>query len=656
MLARAVHYAHTQGVVHRDLKPANVLVVEGAAESPESGILKITDFGLAKRLDVEKGQTESGVIVGTASYMAPEQAGGRVREIGPTADVYALGAILYELLTGRPPFQGESPMETLLQVLAEDPLPPGRLLPRLPRDLESICLKCLEKAPPRRYATALNLAEDLSRFLAGEPVRARPANAWDRAWKWGRRRPAIAALGLAVVIVAVTGFTLVTWQWQRAERGWGSADSERGKAELAREDAEGHARAEADARRAAELLSSRLLVDHALSLFEHGEYGHGALSLVRALETAPDDDAHHEHVRRLLDGSRSYLHRQNVVILHDSAVSAAAIRADNRMILTGTVDGVARLWNTDTGELAAPPLALPRKGPVKFVAFSPDSTRALTISNDIDISLWDAATGRRTHQLIGHVAPVVAAVFNHEGTLLVTGDKAGTVCLWDTLTGKQRFAPLTHLKAVTAVAFRPGGRLLLTASDDGSARFWDINTGKPVGQPLIHGASIQAVAFSRDGTTVTTGGTDGTARLWDVATGRLQHTYRHGAAVTCIAFHPRFNSFLTGGSDRHVRFWSTTTESPVGAPLQLPEPVRALAYNREGDSVLVGCGNTAEVWDPSLRRRLGEPLRHRGPIQTAAISADGRSVLTASEDGTAILWQAPPVRLCAGRRRSPCPR
>jgi tetratricopeptide (TPR) repeat protein len=196
-LARAMHHAHQRGLVHRDLKPANVLL---AAD----GTPKITDFGLAKQLDADAGRTHSGAVVGTPSYMAPEQAEGKNREVGPAADVYALGAILYECLTGRPPFRGATVLETLDQVRTWEPVPPSRLQPGVPRDLETVCLKCLRKEPARRYASALDLAEDLRRFLAGEPVRARPTPAWERALKWARRRPAAAAL-LAVMVAALAG-------------------------------------------------------------------------------------------------------------------------------------------------------------------------------------------------------------------------------------------------------------------------------------------------------------------------------------------------------------------------------------------------------------------------------------------------------------------
>src|SRR5262249_9778406 len=202
-LARAMHHAHQHGIVHRDLKPANVLL---SAE----GVLKITDFGLAKLLDVQALQTPTEAVLGTPSYMAPEQATGKGGEVGPAADVYALGALLYELLTGRPPFRGASALDTLEQVRTQEPVPPRLLQPKVPRDLDIICLKCLQKEPSRRYPSAEALADDLRRFREGEPIRARPTPVWQHVVRRARRQPVTATL-LAVGLVAVLGAALALW-------------------------------------------------------------------------------------------------------------------------------------------------------------------------------------------------------------------------------------------------------------------------------------------------------------------------------------------------------------------------------------------------------------------------------------------------------------
>ncbi len=228
-LARTMAVAHERGIIHRDLKPANILLAKVGSQSSlvrgrdvnssslpadhwsRTTVPKIADFGLAKQVDDDSSQTRSGTILGTPSYMAPEQAGGRNREIGPAADIYSLGAILYELLVGRPPFKAGNPIDTIRQVVEQDPIPPRQLEPRVPPDLETICLKCLEKDPARRFASAIALADDLRRFVDGDPIHARPTPAWERAWKWGKRRKALVALYAVIAVAVVGGVLFVFW-------------------------------------------------------------------------------------------------------------------------------------------------------------------------------------------------------------------------------------------------------------------------------------------------------------------------------------------------------------------------------------------------------------------------------------------------------------
>lgn len=248
LLSRAIGYAHEQGIVHRDLKPANVLLTK-------AGDPKVTDFGLAKRLESDASQTKSGTLMGTPNYMAPEQARGLVHEVGPLADVYALGVILYEMLTGRTPFLGSSILDTLQQVRSQEPVPPSRLQPKVPRDLETVCLKCLEKEPAKRYETAIALADDLQRYLAGEPILARPAGPVERGWRWCRRNQRVAALsaavGLLLLSLAIGGpvaAVLVSQQKKLAVANEHAARTAQAAAEINRQKADANARTAAEQR------------------------------------------------------------------------------------------------------------------------------------------------------------------------------------------------------------------------------------------------------------------------------------------------------------------------------------------------------------------------------------------------------------------------
>jgi serine/threonine protein kinase len=264
-LARAIHTAHERGIVHRDLKPSNVMLTA-------AGIPKITDFGLAKRLDDDSGHTRTGEILGTPSYMAPEQAGGKKDSIGPATDVYALGAILYELLAGRPPFKGDNPLESLRLVTTTEPAPPSKWMPAVPPELEAICLKCLEKEPGRRYASALALADDLQRYRDGHPVSARRIGRVGRMWKWIRRHPQGAALiaALVLLICLPVSFLIGNYREQRAVRLKAVAEAPRVREILQRNCFECHGKKPGDVKKNLNILDHQLLLNPARKIVVPG--------------------------------------------------------------------------------------------------------------------------------------------------------------------------------------------------------------------------------------------------------------------------------------------------------------------------------------------------------------------------------------------------
>jgi hypothetical protein len=447
-LARAIHYAHEQNIIHRDLKPANVLL---AAD----GTPKITDFGLAKHLENRGSLIESGALVGTPPYMAPEQALGKTQEVGRATDVYALGAVLYQCLTGRPPFQAATMLDTLQQVITLEPVSPRRLNAAVARDLETICLKCLAKVPGERYASAAALAKELRAFLDGRPIQARPVGPLAHGLKWARRQPAVAALLGAVVGTALMGTGLVTWQWRTA---------------VAARDAE-HAQL-----RRAERLQVHLSLNLGQTLCEKGDIGQGMLSQADALQIALRVEPEvGPAIRANLGAWRQELHPLRELLPHPVPVGTIALSPDGATILT--VGGkVARLWRTAMRGQITPPLELEHPHEIATVAFSPNDGRlVLTVCDDGTARLWDAVQGSLV-RLLGekNAGPVEVTAFAPDGRMVATGHSDGKVLLWETDSGKLlHMAGSAHVGPVLALAFSPLGKMLLTGGADRAIRSWD---------------------------------------------------------------------------------------------------------------------------------------------------------------------------------------
>ncbi|HKI17309.1 MAG TPA: serine/threonine-protein kinase, partial [Isosphaeraceae bacterium] len=391
-IAQAVQYAHEHDVIHRDLKPANVLL-------DAQGRTRVTDFGLAKKVKAGGGLTASGQIMGTPSYMPPEQAAGKNDEVGPSADVYALGAILYCLLTGRPPFQAATTMDTLIQVLEQEPVPPRQLNAQVARDLETICLACLQKAPARRYTSAAALGEDLRRYLAGEPILARPVGRTERLWRWCKRNPWLSAT-IGTVAAALVAVAVISTYFS----------VELGKSSL-------------ELKKSLSQSNQRLAAvnfERGQAAFERGEIGPGLLFMAESWRSAVvAGDPEWQHAARAnLSAWQHQAPRIKGVFSHAKAVVCVAYSPDGKTILTGSQDNTAHLWDAETGRPLGAPLE--HGGAVVVVAFSPDGKAALTASRDKTVRIWDAATGKPLLPPLLHQNPLKTAVFSPDGKLILT--------------------------------------------------------------------------------------------------------------------------------------------------------------------------------------------------------------------------------------------
>jgi len=637
-LADAVQHAHDRGVIHRDLKPSNVLLEPakaGTATEPRPGddwlgfTPRVTDFGLAKLLFDEPGtgRTLTGAVMGTARYMAPEQAAGKSKEVGPHADVYALGAIFYEVLTRRPPFSGDSDLEILLHVRSDEPMSPTRLRPRLPRDLETICLHCLEKEPAKRYPTAGELAQDLRRYLDRRPIRARPAGRIERSWRWCRRRPALAGLTAAVAALLIIVSAGSTLSFLRQRDLAVTADRARAQEAAARI-------RERDQRRRAEGLLEREYVRRAVH-FSDGPDLHQALPwILEALKLAHDAPEREEIHRRRFTAARLQLPRLAHVWGSDAPVVCAAFSADGRRVLIGDKAGTVWLCEAATGRQVYRPFRHPAA--LRRAALSPDGQYVVTTGDDHGVSVWRLGAGKV--ELRWQMGDIYFAAISPDSRLVAASGIDGKVRVWDIATAQPVAAsPLGRAADLYYVAFSPDAQRIVATGSDGRASVWRTATMELLGD-LRHAGPVYSANFSRDGRLVTAAYPD--ARVWDLETGRLCARLEHVTTVSSAQFSTDGSRIVTASYDNTAGIWETATGRLI-AQLRHEDLVNSASFTPDGRSVLTASRDgTARVWDAATGQPVIPACKHNRSVRSAIAGPDG-SLLTASEDGTARLWTWP---------------
>jgi WD40 repeat protein len=633
-IASGVGAAHELGIVHRDLKPGNVLLAS-------DGMPKVTDFGLAKRAASDLTQTQD--AAGTPAYMAPEQARA-MKFVGPPADVWSLGVMLYEALAGKRPFIADTDMELLIRIQNDTPTTLRTLTPRIPHDLETICLKCLEKESERRYASANELAADLTAWIEGHPIAARRATTLERAALWVRRKPFVAAawaLGTLAAVLAVSAVT-TTRLWREAVGEKASAEGARDEAERAKKRAE---TAEGVANQAkADIAEERERLAYARNVYlAHTAYQvNDCRRANEFLALCPE---------RLRGWDWRYVHRLChsdlvTIKLPQTMVYSVALSPDgSRAAVAGSREGVG-VWDVVTGKRVFP---FAGYDSVRQVALSPDGTRVATAGDHGDVRVWDAKSGEqqlRTNKVPGSV---LALTFGPAGLRALSGFETHRARFWGVETNAvlHTFSHSTQLgpNTFTSGNLRTGaisadGTRVLTGSADHTARLWDAKTGKELQTLRGHAEEVTAVAIAADGTRLVTASQDQTMRLWDAKTGKEVLAFKGATSeLKSVAFSPDGSRVATGGRDMTVRVWGTKTGVEAFAFRGHTRDVESVAFTGDGKRIVSGSyDGTVKVWDATRGYEPRGPTGSNRYDQSVAFSPDGRHLASYRGAGVVLIW------------------
>lgn len=626
-ISRAIAHAHQAGVLHRDLKPSNILL-------DTDGHPRLSDFGLARQLAEESPSgldaalTLTGQTLGSPNYMAPEQAFDRRDRIGPRSDIYSIGAILYEMLTGRPPFVGDSPAAVLLQLREINPVPPRYIDPRIPVDLETICLKCLEKEPDARYNSANALAEDLERFQRGDPVRARRATRIERAWRTARRHPAVSLLGATLALTLIAGILVTVMLEREAQAIAAHAIQERERAEQ---------------------LLTDLDLDRAEDYFASDQFARGLASLSRALRRSPTNRV----VSGRLIGALSRISYPLPVIpplIHQSGVRNAQFSPDGTWIATISDANRIRLWDARTGDAIVEPIACTAR--IAHAVFSPDNRFLAYGSGDGLIRFLSVPQGEPAGDPIRHGSPVQRIALDPSGKIMATAGSDGFTRLWLAPTWREILPPIEHTGPVLDVQFSADGQWLASAGTDGSVHCVRMvgtgdrkhpSAGTVAGGPdsavFEHPRKVMRIAFSPDDSRLLTVCHDGRMRVWDVRTGALAldiPAHSVATSITAAGFDPQGLRIASTSYDRTARLFDARNGRPLCGPLQHDEAPVALAFFGGGEFLATGSrDNRVRLWDARTGNLLGAPARMGFYVASLATSPDGSRLLIASKDRTA---------------------